>query len=85
MTKIISEKELQKDVESLKQKVNGDLCPTEFSGDDLHNFLGCFEDRDTLETVPIYDNSLKRETVALVIKREGEIVMILQRGKVPDD
>jgi len=85
VTKIISEKELNDDVESLKQKVNGDLCPTEFSGKDLEEFMSCFQEGDTLETVPLYDNRLKRETVALVIKRSGDIVMILQRGKVPGD
>jgi len=81
VTKIISEKELQEDVESLRQKVNGDLCPTEFSGKDLEEFMNCFQDGDTLETVPLQDNIHKRETVALVIKREGSNVLILQRGK----
>jgi len=85
MTKIISEKELQKDVESLKQKVNGDLCPTEFSGKDLEEFLSCFQEEDTLETVPLYDSRLKRETVALVIRRDDNVIMILQRGKPVGD
>lgn len=85
MTKIISEKELQKEVDDLKRRVNGDLCPTEFSGKDIEEFMDCFQQGDTLETVPLYDNRLKRETVALVIKREGDIIMILQRGKVPSD
>jgi len=85
VTKIISRKELQEDVESLKQKVNGDLCPTEFSGADLQKFINCFHEGDVLVTIPIYDNSLKRETVALAIMRKGVDVLILQRGKVPDD
>jgi len=85
VTKIISEKELQKDVESLKQKVNGDLCPTEFSGEDLQEFMECYQALDTLETIPLYDNSLKRETVALRIRRKGDVMMILQRGKPVGD
>jgi len=85
VTKIISEKELQKDVEDLKQRVNGDLCPTEFSGKDLKKFMHCFNEGDTLESVPLFDNVHKRETVALTVKRGGRVVMILQRGKPVGD
>ena len=85
MTKIISQKELQKEAEDLKRRVNGDLCPTEFSGKDLEEFMHCFEDGDTLETTPLYDNSLKRQTVALTVKRRGDVVLILQRGKPVGD
>jgi len=85
MTKIISEKELLKDVESLKQKVNGDLCPTEFSGKDLEKFMDCFQEGDILETVPLQDNIHKRETVAFLIRRNGNVIMILQRGKPVGD
>jgi len=85
MTKIISKKELEKDVADLKRRVNGDLCPTEFSGKDLEEFMACFHKGDTLETVPLYDSRLKRQTVALVIKRRNKIVLILQRGKPVGD
>lgn len=85
MAKIISEKELQKEVEDLKRRVNGDLCPTAFSGKDFEEFMDCYQKGDTIETVPLYDNSLKRKTVALVLKRDGKIIAILQRGKVPGD
>ena len=85
MAKIISEKELQKEVEDLKRRVNGDLCPTEFSGKDFEEFIGCYEKGDILLTVPLDDNRLKRETVALKLIRGNETVMILQRGKVPGD
>jgi len=36
---------------------------------------------DVLETVPIFDPVFERETVALVLKRNGRDVLILQRGK----
>jgi len=85
VTKIISEKELKNDVADLKRRVNGDLCPTEFSGKDLEGFMACFQNGDVLETVPVYDNNHKRETVALVIKRENKTLMILQRGKPVGD
>jgi len=81
MTKIISQKDLSNDVEELKEKVNRNLCPTEFSGPDLIRFMSCFQDGDILESVPLYDNVHKRETVALRVRRMGEVLMILQRGK----
>lgn len=81
MAGLISKKELQNDTKNLKTKVNGNLCPTEFSGKALNEFMARFEKGDTLESVPIFDPFFERETVALVLRRENRDIIILQRGK----
>jgi len=78
MAELISKKELQIDVDALKEKLN---CPTEFGGEALQEFMDCYHPLDTIETVPIFDSVLQRFTVALILKRKGRELLILQRGK----
>lgn len=78
MSKIITKKELQVDVDALRAKFN---CPTEFGGEALQKFMNSYQPLDTIQTVPIFDPVLQRFTVSLVLKRQGRDVMILQRGK----
>jgi len=82
MAEIITEKELQADVDALVGKFN---CPTEFDGENLQEFMDSYQPLDTVQTVPIFDPILQRVTVALVLKRQGQDMIILQRGKVPGD
>ena len=56
----ITQEVLAAEKTELSEQVNGDLCPTEFEGPDLDNFMSQFVTGDRLLLHPIQDSNFFR-------------------------
>ena len=85
MSAKVSKEEVQEHAAELKKRVNGDLCPTEFSGKSLDAFMKSHKKGDVVISTPVWDDDFERETVALTIERKGVSLASEQRGKPVGD